>query len=80
MENEIGCTRIEFRTITDYILIISLLLKKYGITKFEINRFINDYERIIEEFRNKIPINIYNKIIYSDTKNKLVYLRKYIKK
>ena len=80
LENEIGCTRIEFRTITDYILIISLLLKKYGITKFEINRFINDYERIIEEFRNKIPINIYNKIIYSDTKNKLVYLRKYIKK
>ena len=58
LENEIGCTGIDFNTITDYILIISVLLKKYGITK----------------------TNIYNKIIYSDTKNKLSALRKFIKK
>lgn len=80
LENEIGCCGIDFNTITDYILIISLLLKKYGITKTEINRFINDFEKTIEEFRNKIPISIYNKIIYSDTKNKLSTLRNYIKK
>ena len=66
LENEIGCTGIDFNTITDYVLVISVLLKKYGITKTEINKFINDYERIIEEFRNKISISIYNKIIYSD--------------
>ena len=74
LENEIGCN-----TITDYVLIISVLLKKYGITKTEINKFINDYEKIIEEFRNKISISIYNKIIYSDTKNKLSALRNFIK-
>ena len=55
------------------------LLKKYGITKTEINKFVNDYEKIIEEFRNKISISIYNKIIYSDTKNKLSALRNFIK-
>ena len=79
LENEIGCTGIDFNTITDYVLIISVLLKKYGITKTEINKFINDYEKIIEEFRNKIYISIYNKIIYSDTKNKLSALRNFIK-
>lgn len=79
LENEIGYTGINFNTITDYIIIIAVLLKKYGITKIEINRFINNYEQIIEDFRNKIPINIYNKIIYSDTKNKLLFLRKFIK-
>ena len=78
-ENEIGCTGIDFNTITDYVLIISVLLKKYGITKTEISKFVNDYEKIIEEFRNKISISIYNKIIYSDTKNKLSDLRKFIK-
>lgn len=56
-----------------------VLLKKYGITKTEINKFVNDYEKIIEEFRNKISISIYNKIIYSDTKNKLSALRNFIK-
>ena len=79
LENEIGCTGIDFNTITDYVLIISVLLKKYGITKTEISKFVNDYEKIIEEFRNKISISIYNKIIYSDTKNKLSDLRKFIK-
>ena len=56
-----------------------MLLKKYGIIKTEINKFVNDYEKIIEEFRNKISISIYNKIIYSDTKNKLSALRNFIK-
>ena len=79
LENEIGCTGIDFNTITDYVLIISVLLKKYGIIKTEINKFVNDYEKIIEEFRNKISISIYNKIIYSDTKNKLSALRNFIK-
>ena len=79
LENEIGCSGIDFNTITDYILIISMLLKKFKIAKIEINKFVNDYEKIIEDFRNRIPINIYNKVIYSDTKNKLSALRKYLK-
>lgn len=75
LENEIGCSNIDFSTITDYIIIISILLKKYGITKTEINRLINEYEKVIEEFRTKIPINIYSQVIHSDTKNKLTILR-----
>lgn len=80
LENEIGCSNIDFSTITDYIIIISILLKKYGITKTEINRLINEYEKLIEEFRTKIPINIYSQVIHSDTKNKLTVLRKFVKK
>ena len=66
IENEIGCTNVDFSTITDYILIIALLLKKY--------------ENIIEEFRNNIPFNIYSQVIHTDTKAKLEQLRKFIKK
>ena len=80
LESEIGCPNIDFNTITDYILIIAFLLKKYEISKTELNRFINEYESIIEEFRNNIPFNIYSQIIYTDTKQKLSQLRKYIKK
>lgn len=80
LENEIGCIGIDFNTITDYIIIISVLLKKYGIVKKEITKFVNNYKKIIEEFRNEIPISIYSKIIYSDTKNKLAALHEFIKK
>lgn len=80
LENEIGCSNIDFSTITDYIIIISILLKKYGITKTEINRLINEYEKVIEDFRTNIPINIYSQVIHSDTKNKLTILRNFIKK
>lgn len=80
IENEIGCTNVDFKTITDYILIIAILLKKYEISKTELNRFINEYENIIEEFRNKIPFNIYSQVVHTDTKVKLTQLRKYIKK
>ena len=79
LEQEIGCNNIDFSTITDYILIISLLLKKYGITKTEINRFINEFENIIEDFRNEIPITIYSQVIHTDIKAKLSGLRKFIK-
>ena len=80
LENEIGCQNIDFNTITDYIILISFLLKSYGIPKIEINRFINDFEKLTEEFRNKISINVYNQVIYTDNKQKLSALRNYIKK
>lgn len=79
LENEIGCTNIDFKTITDYLILISILLKKYGITKTEINRFINDFENIINDFRNEIPTSIFTQVIHTDTRNKLACLRKYIK-
>ena len=37
-------------------------------------------KKIAEEFRNKISINIYNQVIYTDNKLKLNALRNYIKK
>lgn len=79
IESEIGCANIDFRTITDYIILISILLKKYDITKTEINRFVNDFEKIIEDFRNNIPYNIYSQIIHTDAKAKLNFLKKYVR-
>ena len=80
IENEINCQNIDFSTITDYIILISFLLKSYGFSKSEINKFINDFEKLTEEFRYKISINIYNQVIYTDNKRKLTALRNYIKK
>jgi len=80
LEYEIGCQNIDFNTITDYVILISFLLKSYGLSKIEINRFINEFLNLAEEFRNKISINIYNQVIYTDNKLKLSSLQNYIKK
>lgn len=80
LENEINCQNIDFNTITDYIILISFLLKSYGLPKTEINRFINDFEKLAEKVKNKISINIYNQVIYADNKLKLNALRNYTRK
>lgn len=79
IENEIGCNNVDFNTITDYILIIALLLKKYEIPKTNINKFINEYENIVSEFKSAIPFSIFSQVIHTDTKNKMTNLRQYIK-
>lgn len=80
LENEIGCSNIDFSNITDYIILISLLLKKYCVKRTDINRFISDFEKTIEDFRNTVPINIYSQIIYTDTHTKLNALKIFMKK
>ena len=80
IENETGCNNVDFSTITDYIIIVTLLLKKYGISKTNLNHFINEFEVIIEEFRKNIPFYIFSQVIHTNTKTKLTQLKKYIKK
>lgn len=74
-----GCKDITFNTITDYIILITFLLKSYGVNNKEINDFVTNYEKIIEEFRNKADIKVYNQVIYTNNKLKIYTLKNYVK-
>ena len=80
LEVETGSSDITFETISDYIILIVFLLKNFGLTKTELNRFVLDFEKCVEEFRTKIPINIFNQIVYTNNMSKLKKLKLYIKK
>lgn len=80
LEYEFDCKNINFSTITDYIILIVFLLKKYGISKREISKFILDFQECVDDFRSKIPISIFNRIMYSDTLSKIDSMKKFIKK
>ena len=80
LENETGCIDISFDTITDYIILIVFLLKNYGLSKTELNRLIIEFEKSVEDFRMKIPINIFNQIVYTNNVSKVKSLKLYIKK
>lgn len=69
---------ITFESIVDYIILIVYLLSGLGETKTEIRKFINGFTSIIEEFRLNINISYYNKIIPTDTRNKLNKLNLFI--
>lgn len=71
---------ITFESIVDYIILIVYLLKGLGETKTELKRFVNGFMNIIEEFRKNINISYYNKIIPTDTRNKLTNLNIFITK
>lgn len=79
LEKETNCSNINFNTIVDYVILIVFLLKNFGISKAELNKFITEYNKIVENFRNNIPISIYNQIIYTNNKSKINTLKQYIK-
>lgn len=79
LEYKTNINSINFETITDYIVIFVFLLKSYNVSKKEINNFINDYIRIVEDFRNNIDYSIFKSVIHPDFKNKMSKLKKYNK-
>lgn len=70
---------INFKTITDYVILICFILKQLNVSKKDIISMINTFTDITETLRNKIPFSMYSKIIHTDTTNKLSLLKNYIK-
>lgn len=77
--NDMKISDIFFNCITDYIIFVSYMLKKLKRTKNEIKKFINDYNKVIDELRGKIPKNIFDQIILTNDIQKLNKLMIFIK-
>lgn len=79
LQHDTHINNITFETIVDYIIIITYLLKNLGCSKTELSTFVNEFEKSINEFRGKVTVSEYNKILYTDTRNKINLLKQYIK-
>lgn len=78
IESETHICNINFKSILDYIILISFVLKTLKCSKKDIFAFINNFEVACEKFRENIPINIYNMIVYTNTRGKLRALKEYL--
>lgn len=78
LEIQTGIRNITFKSITDYIILVAYLLKRFGVPKGEIKRFISEFQDAIETLRKQVPINVFAKIVLTDTRNKLQGLQKFI--
>ena len=79
IETETGIKNIKFESIVDYIILIVFLLKILQYNKKDILTFISDFEKICENLYKQVPANIYMRIVYSDTRNKLTLLKQFCK-
>ena len=77
LENDIKISNILFNSITDYIILIVYILKKLKVNKNEIKKLINDYEKLINDLRVRVPSNVFHQIILTNDKNKLILLKNF---
>ena len=78
ISSETGIMNVTFKTIVDYIILISFVMKLLKCNKSDILPFILQFEDACEELRKKIPVNIFSKIVYTDTRAKLSAMKKYL--
>lgn len=75
---EIGINNITFESIVDYVILIGFMMKLLECPKKKILAFIRLFEKNCEELRGKVSTSIFNTIVYTDTRNKLNLLKKYL--
>lgn len=76
--NETKVSKITFQTITDYVILIVYIEKMLHVSKTDLKRFVLDFETTVSKLRERIPISIYSKIIYTDNSTKIKQIKKYI--
>lgn len=78
IEAETGITNITFDTIVDYIILISFIMQLLKCPKTEILTFVRNFENNCEVFRRTVATPIYTSVVYTDTRNKLITLKKWL--
>ena len=76
--SETGIKNITFETVVDYVILICFMMKLLKCPKKKMMTFIRLFERNCEELRGKVSVSIFNTIVYTDTRNKLNLLKKYL--
>ncbi len=78
LQNDTRVRNITFDTIVGYLVLVVFLLNSLRVPRTEIRKTITEFDSIMENFRKQVPISMYSQIIYTDTRNKITTLKKYI--
>lgn len=73
-----GISSIDFKSIIDYLILICFVLKLLKCNKSDILAFVKQFEDACENFRKQVPMNIFSKIIYTNSRNKLRSLKTFL--
>lgn len=79
LTHEVGINYVNFKSLVDYVILISYMLKKFKLPKYEIFGLINSFEKSLKDLQKDVPSNIYAMIVHPDTTRKLNTLKTFIK-
>ena len=78
LEKEIGLSYVNFKTIGDFIVLISYYLKKLKVPKTEIKNFVREFEKITTDYKNAVSSTVYSKVVHPDLYSRLSVLKNYL--
>lgn len=79
VEATTGITGIRFEVLPDYLALIFVMLKHIGYPKSKSIRLLNEYRESLNSLYKCVSLPIYNKIVHTGIRGKLLKLENYIK-
>ena len=73
--NATGIKNLTFEEITDYLVLVIYQLKLFKVNKTEMKQTISRFEAIVEQLRSSVPTNLFNRIIYTNSRSKIQQIR-----
>lgn len=77
--NELNIS-VNFEEIFDYLCLIVFMLKKLGLSKTSMRKFVSEFQSIVTIAKNNLPFNIFSKFISTNIRHKINLLNSYISK
>ena len=78
LQQEIGLSYVNFKTIGDYIILMCYFLKILGMTKTELRAFIREFEKITEDYKRQVSPAVYAKVVHPDLASRINVLKIYL--
>ncbi len=75
---KVGITNLTFNTIVDYVILIAFVLSLLRYNKSEMLFFVKQFEDLCENLRRQVPMNIYSRIVHTDSRRKLRLLKQFL--
>ena len=78
LKNEIGLPYVNFKTIGDYIILVSYYLKLLRVPKTEIKSFIREFDKLTSDYAEAVSPAVRSKVIHPDLLSRMTILKNYI--
>lgn len=78
LEKETSILNITFKSLPDYLILISTLLSKTDHASDRIRQLVSAYKIAVQKLQANVPNNIYTTIVYNNTMTKITLLERYI--
>lgn len=78
VESNFKVRGVSFASMTDYVLLMVLLMKSVGVRKSECHRFLRSYKAVVDAGAKELPANIGIRIVGVDADNKLVAAKRFV--